>query len=72
MSKNENFIDIKHEICVIELRAINIRTKFQANIFVVACAMTKDQVMVMTSFFGNTIFGISNCRTTKQMTFFES
>ena len=62
------------------------RAKFQANIFVFCCQYlyfssqylyfllcngVKNRVMVMASLFWNSIFGTSNCRTTKQITFFN-
>ena len=62
----------KNRMYSIEPYTNNQFTKFQANIFISGCAMFKKHVNVMTSLYLTTIFSISNCRTSKQMTFLES
>ena len=53
----------KNELHIVNLHKNNTKTKFLSNIFIFGCAMVKKRVKAMTSLFGNTIFGISNCRT---------
>ena len=68
-----NFLDIwKTGIFVIELSVTNSCTKFQANIFIFGCEMAQKPIDGNDVIFWNSIFGISDCRTTKQMTFLES
>ena len=57
---------------IIELSVTNMCTKLQASISIFAVQLFKTRVMVTTSRFWNSILGLSNCHTTKQMTFFES
>ena len=71
--KNPNFIDIqKTGIYVIELCVTNSCTKFQANILIFGCAIAQKPGKGDDVTFLNRIFGIFNCRTSKQMTFLES
>ena len=67
----QNFIDIQKRIHVIELCVTNRCTKFQANIFIFGCAMAQKPGEGDDVTFLNRIFGICNCRTSKQMTFSE-
>ena len=54
---------LKKTKCPFIQYTINKHTQFETNIFF-NCALAKNQVKVMTSFF-NAIFGISNCRKQK-------
>ena len=68
-----NFLeDIKSRICSIELYTNNQCTQFQAYIFISGCAMAQNPGKCDDVTFLTTIFGISSCRTSKQMTFLES
>ena len=71
--QNQFFEDIpKTGIYSIELYTNYQCTKFQANIFISGCAMAQKPGKGDDVTFLNRIFGISNCRTSKQMTFLES
>ena len=61
----------KTGICIIEISVTNMCTKFQANIFIFCCTMTKKPSNGNDAIFLNSIFGISHYRTTKQVHFWK-
>ena len=64
--KIQSFIDIrKTGIYVIELCVTNSCTKFQANIFLFGCEIAQKPIDGNDVIFLNSIFGIYNCRMTK-------
>ena len=70
--QNQFFEDIqKTGIHNIEVYTSNQCTKFKANIFISGCVMTQKAGKGDDVTYLNRIFGISNCRTSKQMTFFN-
>ena len=63
----------KNGMHIIELCATNVSTQFQVQFLVLGgCAMAQKPGNGNDVTFWNTIFGISNYRTTKQMIFLES
>ena len=61
---------LKTGMYLIEPCANNSCTKFQANIFIFGCTMAQRPGEGNDVTFRKSIVGISDCRTTKQMTFF--
>ena len=67
------FIDIlETEIYVIELCVTNSCTKFEANILIFCREMVQKPIDRNGVIFLNSVFGISNCRTAKQIAFLDS
>ena len=56
---------------VIDLCVTNNCAKFQANIFIFGCEVAQKQIDGNDVIFLNSVFGIPNCRTRRQMTFLE-